>query len=91
VTFEGLTNAFRIAAINAGRMIAPVGSGDTLYAWSEIVERTVLPERDDVGAMRVRTVGVRDKECHDFPDKTTDGKDHPAVVLDMDYTVLMPR
>jgi 2-methylfumaryl-CoA hydratase len=91
LTFEGLANAFRIAAINAGRMIAPVGSGDTLYAWSEIVERTVLPERDDVGALRVRTVGVRDHECHDFPDKTTDGKDHHAIVLDIDYTVLVPR
>ena len=41
-------------------------------------------------AMRLRTVAARDKPCGDFPDKS--GKDYdPAVILDLDYWVLMPR
>ncbi len=91
LSFNGLGNAFRIAAINGGRHAAPSFAGDTIYAWSEIKERSPLPGRDDVGALRVRTVATKDQPCADFPDAGDDGKPHPAVVLDLDYWVLMPR
>jgi 2-methylfumaryl-CoA hydratase len=94
-SFNGLANSFRIAAINGGRHTAPSFAGDTIYAWSEILEKSPLPGRDDVGALRLRTVATKDKNCADFPYKVEGegGKrDYdPAVVLDLDYTVLMPR
>jgi 2-methylfumaryl-CoA hydratase len=89
-TFNGLGNAFRIAAINGGRHVAPIFAGDTVYAWSEVLERLSLTGRDDVGALRLRTVGVKNRACDDFPFKDANGNYVDDVVLDFDYTVLMP-
>ncbi len=91
LSVNGLANAFRIAAINGGAHSAPSFAGDTIYAWSEVLERIELPDRDDIGALRLRTVATKDQACADFPLRDEDGKYHPAVVLDLDYTVLMPR
>ncbi|MBZ5699455.1 MAG: MaoC family dehydratase [Acidobacteriia bacterium] len=94
-SFNGLANAFRIAAINGGRHTAPSFAGDTIYAWSAVIEKSEIPGRDDVGALRLRTIATKDRPCADFPyqRESADGKrDYdPAVVLDLDYTVLMPR
>jgi 2-methylfumaryl-CoA hydratase len=90
LSFNGLANAFHLAAINGGRHVAPLFAGGTVFAWSQVLVRAELPGRTDVGAMRLRTVATRDKPCADFPDRT--GKDYdPAVILDLDYWVLMPR
>ena len=90
LTFNGLGNAFHVAAINGGRHVAPLFAGGTVYAWSQVLSRADLPGRTDVGAMRLRTIATKDKPCTDFPDKT--GKDYdPAVILDLDYWVLVPR
>jgi 2-methylfumaryl-CoA hydratase len=91
LSFNGLGNAFRIAAINGGQHVNPVFAGDTIYAWSEVLERIELPGRADVGALRLRTVAAKNRACADFPWKGADGKHMPEVVLDFDYTVLMPR
>ncbi len=91
MTFNGLANAFRIAAINGGAHTAPSFAGDTIYAWSEILERIELPGREDLGALRLRTLATKDCACADFPHKDSGGKYDPAVVLDLDYTVLVPR
>lgn len=91
LTFNGLGNACLIAAINGGSHANPVFAGDTVYAWSEVLDRIELPDRDDVGALRLRTVAAKDHPCADFPLKGGAGKYVPAVVLDLDYTVLMPR
>ena len=91
LSFNGLANAFRIAAINGGRHTAPVFAGDTIYAWSEVTEKLQLPGRADLGALRLRTVATKDRACVDFPDRGPDGRLDAAVVLDLDYTVLMPR
>lgn len=89
--YNGLENAFHVAAVNGGRHVAPIFAGDTLYAWSEILDKQPLPGRDDVGALRVRLVGCKDTTPGAFPLKTADGKDDPAVVLDLDLWVLLPR
>ena len=89
--FNGLANSFRVAAINGGRHVAPIFAGDTVYAWTEVVEKITLDGRDDIGALRLRMIAAKDRACADFPDKGEDGKYDPAVVLDFDYTVLMPR
>ena len=90
-SFNGLPNAFRVAAINGGRHVAPIFAGDTVYAWTEVLERLEIPGRGDLGALRLRTLGVKDVGGAGFPDKGEGGKYDPAVVLDFDYTVLMPR
>ncbi len=91
LSFNGLANGFKLAAINGGSHVAPTFAGDTIYAWSTVLDRQPLAGRDDVGALRLRTVAAKDHACVDFPDKGADGKPHPAVVLDLDYWVLMPR
>jgi 2-methylfumaryl-CoA hydratase len=91
LSFNGLANGFRVAAVNAGSHVAPTFGGDTIYAWSEVLERAPLPGRVDVGALRVRTIAAKDCSCKDWPGKGADGKYHPSVVLDLDYWLLMPR
>ncbi len=90
LSFNGLANAFKVVAINGGRHVAPTFAGDTIYAWSEIVEKIDLPGHDDIGALRIRTLACKDQPCAEFPNKDADGKYDPSVVLDFDYTVLMP-
>ena len=90
LSFNGLANAFRVAALNGGRHVAPCFAGDTLYAWSEVLEKRPLAGRDDVAALRLRLVAAKDHPCADFPDRQGEAY-HPAVVLDLDYWALMPR
>jgi len=91
LSFNGLANAFRVAAINGGRHVAPVFAGDTLYAWSEVLATAPLAAHPGLGALRLRTVVAKDHPCTAFPLREDDGAYHSAVVLDLDYTVLMPR
>ncbi|MCF8480674.1 MAG: MaoC family dehydratase [Rhodospirillum sp.] len=91
LSFNGLGNAFRLAAINAGAHCNPTFAGDTIHAWSEVLETSSLPDRDDLGALRLRTVATKDLPCADFPYKGEDGKYLPNVVLDLDYWALIPR
>ncbi len=91
LSFNGLANALSLAAINGGRHTAPTFAGDTIYAWSEILASLEIPGRDDIGALRIRTVAVKDRSCADFPYQDAAGAYDPSVVLDFDYTVLMPR
>ena len=90
LSFNGLANAFSIAAINAGRHVSPAFAGDTVYAWSEVIDKFALPGRNDLGALRLRSVATKDQPCANFPYKITDGGYDPSVLLDFDYTVLMP-
>ncbi len=90
LSFNGLANAIRVATINGGRHVAPTFAGDTIYAWSEVVDRFALPGRSDLGALRLRTVAAKDCNCSSFPYKDADGRYEPSVVLEFDYDVLMP-
>lgn len=86
LSYNGLGNVFRIAAINGARHLQPTFPGATLYAWSEVLECIALPGRDDVGALRLRSVAVRDRDASTFPQPG-----EPEVVLDWDYIGLIPR
>ena len=90
LSFNGLGNAFHVAAINGGRHVAPLFAGCTVFAWSEVLAVAELPGRKDLGALRLRTIATKDRTCADFPLKADDEYD-PAVILDLDYWVLMPR
>jgi 2-methylfumaryl-CoA hydratase len=91
LSFNGLGNAFHVAAINAGRHAAPLFAGDTVFAWSEVLDKQVLPGRDDVGALRLRLIATKDRPCADFPLHTPSGDSDPAIILDLDYWALLPR
>jgi 2-methylfumaryl-CoA hydratase len=85
LSFNGLANAFRVAAINGGRHVNPCFAGDTVYAWSEVTAKDELPGRRDAGALRLRTIATKDQSCSDFP------AEGPQILLDLDYTVILPR
>jgi 2-methylfumaryl-CoA hydratase len=61
-----------------------------VFAWSEIVATAALPNRDDVGALRVRTIATKNRPCADFPGHEGEGYE-PHVVLELDYWALAPR
>lgn len=91
LSFNGLGNAFHVAAINGGRHVAPLFAGSTVFAWSEILDMAELEGRTDVGALRVRTVATRDRPCTDFPYRLESGDYDPSVILDLDTWVVLPR
>ena len=91
LSFNGLGNGAFMAAINGGRHVNPSHAGHTIYAWSEILDKARIDGRGDVGALRVRTVALKDQPATGFPDKDAEGKYLDNVVLDLDYWVLMPR
>ncbi|MFC6687155.1 MaoC family dehydratase [Jhaorihella thermophila] len=87
LSFNGLANAQMIVALNAGAHANPCFAGDTVKAWSEVLDKaeTGAP---GVGAIRLRLVATRGGEP--FRLKGEDGKYLPEVLLDLDYWALMP-
>ncbi len=90
LSFNGLANAFKVLAINGGSHANPTFAGDTIYAYSEVLEKIELPGRNDIGALRVRLVATKNHPAADFPYKK-EGKYDDSVVLDLDLTLALPR
>ncbi len=88
LSFNGLENAFHIAAINGGRHVSPAFAGDTVYAYSEVLDKAHIG-RPDVGALRLRLIALKDKPAAGFPFKIADHYDQ-AVLLDLDLWALLP-
>jgi 2-methylfumaryl-CoA hydratase len=91
LSFNGLANAFHIAAINGGRHVAPCFASDTIYAWSEVLETAEISGRDDIGALRLRLVALKNRPASDFLLKTAGGDYEDGVVLDLDYWAVLPK
>jgi 2-methylfumaryl-CoA hydratase len=89
LSFNGLANAQVVAAINAGSHVNPCFAGDTISAWSEVLDKaeTAVPS---IGALRLRLVAIH-AGSHGFSLRGADGKYLPHVLLDLDLWVLMPR
>jgi 2-methylfumaryl-CoA hydratase len=89
LSFNGLANAQLLSAINAGAHTAPAFAGDTVYAWSEVLEKadTVAP---GVGALRLRLVATKGRD-ESMTLRGDDGKYAPGVLLDLDYWALIPQ
>ena len=87
LSFNGLANAQIIAGINAGAHANPAFAGDTIKAWSEVLDKedTSAP---GVGALRLRLVATKDGSVGGL--KGEDGKYLPGVLLDLDYWVFVP-
>ncbi|KZY29901.1 hypothetical protein A3731_25775 [Roseovarius sp. HI0049] len=87
LSFNGLANAQIVAGLNGGAHANPCFAGDTIKAWSEVLDKaeTGAP---GVGAIRLRLVATKGGEA--FTLKGEDGKYLPHVMLDLDYWALMP-
>lgn len=89
LSFNGLANAQLVAAINAGSHVAPAFAGDTVYAWSEVLDVAEL-DAPGVGALRLRLVATKGRD-----ESTTlrdeDGRYADGVLLDLDLWALVPR
>jgi 2-methylfumaryl-CoA hydratase len=88
LSFNGLANAAMIAAINGGAHTAPAFAEDTVYAWSEVLDKAEL-DAPGVGALRLRLVATRGRD-ESMTLRGEDGKYAPNVLLDLDYWALMP-
>ena len=86
LSFNGLANAQMMVALNGGAHANPCFSGDTVRAWSEVLDKAET-DAPGVGAVRLRLVATKGK-IGEW--KTDDGKYHPSVLLDLDYWALMP-
>ncbi|MEM8848743.1 MAG: MaoC family dehydratase [Pseudomonadota bacterium] len=84
LSFNGLANAQMILAINAGAHANPCFAGDTIRAWSEVLDRADLAP--GLAALRLRLVAHRG--ATDL--RGADGKYDPNVLLDLDYWALLP-
>ena len=99
LSYDGLENALTIAAINGGTHCNPSFGDDTIYTWTEVLDKWKIAGRDDIAALRLRMVGIKNMAAdslattHITSEAANNGKPtyHPNVVLDLDYTVLMPR
>ncbi|WP_170436071.1 MaoC family dehydratase [Ruegeria arenilitoris] len=87
LSFNGLANAQMIVGLNGGAHANPCFAGDTIKAWSEVLDKaeTGVP---GVGAIRLRLVATKGGEA--FALRGPDGKYSPDVLLDLDYWALMP-
>ncbi len=88
LSFNGLANAQMIVALNGGAHANPCFSGDTVKAWSEVLDKAET-EAPGVGAIRLRTVAVK-QGAAPFALRGEEGKYAPEVLLDLDYWALMP-
>lgn len=93
--FNGLENRIGIAAANGGTHANPVHSGDTLFSFTDVLEKADISDR--LGALRLRLVVVKNES----PDalktfevkQTVEGKQvyNEHVVMDLDYWEPMVR
>lgn len=98
LSYNGMENALGMLAWNGGAHANPTFAGDTVYAWSEVLDTAELPSAPGAGALRVRLVAVKnaDPSRDEITLRVTDEKTgregyDPRVVLDLDYWLLMPR
>lgn len=89
LSFNGLANAQLVAAINAGAHTSPAFAGDTVYAWSEVLDKAETPV-PSVGALRLRLVATKGRD-ESMTLRGEDGKYAEGVLLDLDYWALIPR
>lgn len=88
LSFNGLANAQMIVALNGGAHANPCFAGDTIKAWSEVLDKAPT-SAPGVGAIRLRLVATK-QGAAPFALRAEDGKYLPEVLLDLDYWALIP-
>lgn len=91
MSFNGLQNAMSVLALNGGTHAAPAFAGDTLYAFSEIIDKAVLPGRDDVGALRVVHYVAKNAPMRDCRAHQADGSLAAEIILRLDVWLAIAR
>ena len=92
ISFNGLGNAMWVYAINGGAHCNPTFAGDTIYCFSEVLDVIEHASRKDVGLLRLRSYGLKNITPAEVEHvRDAEGKYQPYVVLDLDYTVIIPR
>ena len=89
LSFNGLANGQMIVALNGGAHANPCFAGDTIRAWSEVLDKADT-HAPGVGAIRLRLVAHKGA-AGDHALRGEDGKYAPQVLLDLDYWALMPK
>jgi len=87
LSFNGLANAQMMVALNGGAHANPCFAGDTVKAWSEVLDKAET-DAPGVGAIRLRLVATKGGEP--FRLRGDGGKYLPEVLLDLDYWALIP-
>ena len=88
LSFNGLANAQMIVGINAGAHANPCLAGDTIRAWSEVLDKADV-DAPSVTAVRLRLVATTGDSAK-MNLRDIGGRYLPDVLLDLDYWVLMP-
>jgi 2-methylfumaryl-CoA hydratase len=94
---NGLEGSLGVLALNAGSHVNPTFAGDTIYAWTEVLDKQPLAGRDDVGALRVRLCAAKNvdpsKEPFERRTKNEKGEEvaDPRLVLELDVWLMMVR
>ena len=87
LSFNGLANAQMVVGLNGGAHANPCLAGDTVRAWSEVLDKAET-DAPGVGAIRLRLVVTKGGSAFNL--RGEDGKYSPNVLLDLDYWALMP-
>lgn len=93
LAYDGLENILGVLAINAGSHVAPTYAGDTVCCATTVTGRIDL-DHPGVGALRLRTVtstNLAGSQHIVFPGEGSARGDAKGIVLDLDYTVAIPK
>lgn len=93
LAFNGLHNGIGMAAWNGGSHLNPTYAGDCLHAVSEVLEVQPVPERDEIGLLRLRLLAYKNgppPSGEPLPPRGTRAGDAPNLVLDLDYWLWIP-
>ena len=97
LAFNGFERRLGLAGLNGGSHCNPTYAGDTLYAWTDVLQTVALS--DQVGAVRVRLVAVKNHNpaVEELPLKVEDPsrpgrlRHHANVVLELDLWEMVGR
>lgn len=93
LAYDGFENGLSIVAINGGSHVNPTFAGDTIACATMVLDKIEL-DVSHVGALRLHMIGIKDATAASivFPDAAQGRQAYPPnVVLDLDYTIVIPR
>lgn len=94
LSYNGLGNALWLTAIHGGSHCNPSFAGDTIYCQSTISDIQPVDGLPDLSIVRINMLGIKnnDPENMSFLTQIENGKTryHQDVVLDLDFSVIMP-
>jgi 2-methylfumaryl-CoA hydratase len=96
LAMNGLENAVAMLAWNGGAHTNPTFAGDTIYAFSDILDKAPLAGRQDAGALRVRLSATKnvDPGREPFASRVATDKGEapdPRLVLELDCWLAVAR